>query len=45
MGEPWNGSYMPLELDVSPKWTGSVFMASFFLSSFFPISNRGILEV
>ena len=42
MGEPWNGSYSPLELGVSPKATGSVFMASFFLTSFFPLSNHAV---
>lgn len=45
MGKSWNGSCTPLELDVHPKATGSMSMAHYFLSSSFPISNHGILEV
>lgn len=44
MGEPWNGSCSPLESGVSPKATESMFMASFFLTLFFPLSNRAVLE-
>lgn len=45
MAEPWNGSYVLLELDVGPKATGPMSMASFFLNSSFPRSNPGVLEV